>query len=120
MVEFNRETDSDEALDREFRSALRPVLTPDGFADRVIARTRGLEKTASRSLPVRRRGFHPTLRWGIAALLLLAMTFGGVLEHQRQRRIAGEHARQQVLLALRITTAALHAVRDSVNKNSTN
>jgi len=45
---------------------------------------------------------------------------GGYLEHQRERQIAGEHARQQVLLALRITSTTLQDVRNKVDGNNAN
>lgn len=120
MIEFDREAENDETLDRELRTALHPIAAPDGFSGRVLARARQLKEPNRPALTLRRSGIHPTFRWSVAALLLLAMAFGGILEHRHQRRIAGEHARDQVLLALRITSATLHAVRNQVNRNSTN
>ena len=54
------------------------------------------------------------MRWAIAAGLLLAVGLGGYSERRREQRIAGERARQQVFLALRITSATLHAVQNKL------
>jgi hypothetical protein len=42
------------------------------------------------------------------------MVLGG-LEHDRQQRMAGERAREQVLLALRITGSTLRDVQQKVS-----
>lgn len=120
MVDFDRKLNPDDELEEELRAALRPLPAPSDFANRVVARSHVLSPVEAMPFPERRRGFHPTMRWGIAAVLLLAIACGGFFEHQRQRRIAGEHARQQVLLALRLTSVTLQAVRHHVDKNSTN
>jgi hypothetical protein len=60
------------------------------------------------------------VRGAIAATLLLAVSLGGYFEHQRQRQIAGEHARQQVLLALKITSSTLQDVRNKVDGDNAN
>jgi hypothetical protein len=120
MVDFDRKLNPDEELEEELRAALQPIHAPSGFANRVVARSQMLPPAGALPFPERRRGFHPAMRWGIAAVLLLAIGFGGFFEHQRQRRIAGEQARQQVLLALHITSVTLQAVRNHVDKSSTN
>jgi hypothetical protein len=61
---------------------------------------------------------NPLVRGAIAATLLLSVGVGGYFEHQRERQIAGEHARQQVLLALRITGSTLQDVRNKVDGNN--
>ena len=113
---FNRQDD----LEQELRSALRPLPPPQGFANRVVARSLELSARPTAPFAVRRTGLAPILRWSIAAVLLLAIGLGGVFEHQRQRQIAGERARQQVLLALRITGFTLQNVRNRVDKDSSN
>ncbi len=120
MVDFGEKFNRKDVLEQELRAALRPLPAPQGFANRVVARS--LESPVHRMPPptVRRTGLPPILRWSIAAALLLAIALGGVLEYQRQRQIAGERARQQVLLALRITAFTLQTVRNRVDKNNTN
>jgi hypothetical protein len=106
-------------FEQELRAGLRPRSAPAGFADRVLAR---VEDSPRRDTP--RRPIwsisNPVVRGAIAATLLLAIGIGGYFEHQRERRIAGEHARQQVLLALRITSSTLQDVRNKVDRNYAN
>ncbi|MFP5227961.1 MAG: hypothetical protein ACLGXA_10050 [Acidobacteriota bacterium] len=96
-------------FERELREHLRARSAPEGFADRVMAR-----------VPQRapRRGWlglgTPVWRWAVAALLVMGMVVGG-LERERQQRIEGERAREQVLLALRITGSTLRDVQQKVN-----
>jgi hypothetical protein len=84
------------SLETDLKDALRRVPAPEGFANRVMER-------------VGRPGFSPAAglkaglpNWwrAVAATLLLATILGGWEAH-RQRE--GQRAREQVLLALRIT-----------------
>lgn len=120
MDDLNREHELDAELERELSAALRPLSAPTGFADRLIAHTRELPQIQSSKPVLHHRAFSPAFRWAIAAVLLVAVSVGGFFEHQRRRRVAGEHARDQVLLALRITTVTLRAVKDHVDKNTSN
>ena len=88
-------------LDDELKIALRRADPPPGFAARVLAQA---ESRRSR------------MRWwtgAIAAALLLA----GGLEFERERRIRaeGEQAKQQVLLALRITGSKLQFIKEKIH-----
>jgi hypothetical protein len=107
-----RGADVDHTLEAEIRDSLHPREAPEGFTDRMMAR-----------IPERRSLLHwPVTRplWtsAVAAALLLAV-FLGVWANERQQRIAGEHARQQVLLALRITNATLQAVQQKISEDQT-
>lgn len=129
MVEFGREPhNSDDdgfepelgaTFEQELRARLQIRPAPDGFADRVLARVDALSRHESKPWPVRTIR-NPVVRGAIAATLLLSVGVGGYLEHQRERQIAGEHARQQVLLALRITSSTLQDVRNKVDGNNWN
>jgi len=129
MVEFGREPDDSDAdgldpelegmFERELRVILQAKPAPDGFGDRVLARVDALPQREPAPWPVRTIR-NPVVRGVIAATLLLLVGVGGYLEHQREREIAGEHARQQVLLALRITSTTLQDVRNKVNGNNVN
>lgn len=129
MVEFGREPhdagkdEVDPELEAMFAQELRTGLqarpAPEGFADRVLARVEALPHQEPVPWPVRTIR-NPVVRGAIAATLLLAVSIGGYLEHQRERQIAGEHARQQVLLALRITGSTLQDVRNKVDSDNTN
>ncbi len=119
MVEFDERHGPDDEWEQALRSALRPRPAPEGFANRVLARSQELPPAESPAFR-KRFGFHPVLRWAIAAVLLLTVSIGGFAFHQRQRRIAGERARDQVLLALRITSITIRAVRNQVGRDSHN
>lgn len=83
-------------LENDLKNALRRVPAPEGFANRVLERVRNAERQPSRS------------HWwrAIAATFLLAAILGGWGAHEmveRRQERAGQQAREQVLLALRIT-----------------
>ncbi|MEK6373553.1 MAG: hypothetical protein AABO58_12745 [Acidobacteriota bacterium] len=78
------------SLETDLKDALRRVPAPEGFANRVMGRVRNADRHPTRS----------TWWRAIAATLLLATILGGWEVH-RQRE--GQRAREQVLLALRIT-----------------
>jgi len=129
MVEFGREphdsgTDAfdpelESRLEQELRAHLRAQPAPVGFADRVLARVDALPQHEPTPWPLRTVR-NPLVRGAIAATLLVSVGVGGYFEQQRQRQIAGEHARQQVLLALRITSSTLQDVRNKVDGNNAN
>jgi hypothetical protein len=129
MVEFGRESQDSEndgfdpelesAFEQELRASLQLRPAPQGFADRVLARVDELPRHEPVPWSVRTIR-NPVVRGAIAATLLLSVSLGGYFEHQRQRQIAGEHARQQVLLALRITSSTLQDVRNKVDSDNTN
>jgi hypothetical protein len=129
MVEFGREPQDSEndgfdpeleaIFEKDLRATLQSVPAPAGFADRVLARVHALPHHEPAPWPVRTIR-NPIVRGAIAAMLLLSVGAGGYYEHQRERQIAGEHARQQVLLALRITGSTLQDVRNKVDSDYTN
>lgn len=84
------------SLETELKDALRRVPAPEGFANRVLERVRNEERRSARS---------PWWR-AIAAAVLLAAILGGWGAHEmieRRQEREGQRAREQVLLALRIT-----------------
>ena len=88
-------------LDDELRIALQRTDPPPGFAARVLAQA---EIRSSRC------------RWWTAAIAAALLLAGG-LEFERERRIRaqGELAKQQVLLALRITGSKLQFVKEKIH-----
>ncbi len=115
----------DQRLEAALRMALRAEQPSDGFADRLEARLAYVKQQGpgvagfSKALPATRmtgRGFD---RSGIraqlarAAVLLLAVTLplGWRLHHQSEMA-RGEAAKEQVLLALRITGSQLRSIEE--------
>jgi hypothetical protein len=108
----DRLNDPIDEFERELREQLQVRSAPGGFADRVMARVP--QRWPARSAWWELRGVAPVWRWAAAAVLMAGMVLGGV-ERDRQQRIAGERAREQVLLALRITGTTLRDVRQKVS-----
>ena len=98
-------------FEKELRDQLQARPAPAGFADRVMRR---IEDRG----PRRSWGFlwQPAWRWAAVAALA-AMTVLGGLAREHQQRVAGERAREQVLLALRITGTTLNQVQHKVNED---
>lgn len=94
-------------LDKELRQALRRKEPSQGFAARVMA-----------NLPEKRPSvwvswFHaPVVRWAAAAIVLVAVTSGGYAYREHEREVErGRMAKQQLMLALRITGTKLQLVQ---------
>jgi hypothetical protein len=88
-------------LENELRDSLRRKSPAPGFAGRVLAR---IEQDDARSSGVPKATDHGR-RWrAVAASMTLAAVLAGYASHRivEQRRIEGEFARDQVLLAMRI------------------
>ena len=88
-------------LEDELRSALRRKEPSPEFTERVLARAYGA--------PVRRAP-RPWVRW-VAAMAASVLLAAGAIEYRQYR---GEHARSQVLLALRIAGGKLNKAQKKV------
>jgi hypothetical protein len=103
----------------KLRNALRREAAPEGFAEKVLARTRGLPQPGARA----RRQFGaflamPVLRWAVAAVAACLLIVASLVHHQRQERLRreGEMARAQVMQALRIASVKLNVARRRVQE----
>ena len=94
-------------LERELKSALSHERPSAGFADRVIR--------ATVETPRQTRGAARRVWRGLAAAAVLAAVIGGWGLRTIAERRAGERARDEVLLALRITSDKLQDARNHVN-----
>ena len=88
-------------LEDELRSALRRKEPSPEFTERVLARVG--------SVPARRAP-RPWVRW-VAAMAASVLLAAGAIEYRQYR---GEHARSQVLLALRIAGGKLNKAQKKV------
>lgn len=98
-------------LERELREGLIKRDAPLGFSTRVMARVDARRKQSSHRISL--------WRWITVTALALALVTGFVSvrwQQQREERLAGEHARDQVFLALRITSTTLQAVDQKVQQ----
>jgi hypothetical protein len=83
-------------LEDELRRALAREDPPDGFAERVLAR--------------RERGTSSARRWLAAAAMVVvaAGAAGAWRQHQ------GNHAKQEVMLALRLASAPMDRIQSEI------
>jgi hypothetical protein len=108
--------DEHEDLEHLLRQGLRPRQTPAGFSARLMARLP--EASPVPSFRKKRTFWAPATRWA-TAVVLLGVAGGSYWQHQQQERIAGERARQQLFLALRMSAATLNDVQHKVLRSTT-
>jgi len=104
-------------LEEKLSEALRRKAVPEGFSERVLARTRELPELPARFWD-RLKAFiaRPVLRWAAIGLcLVIACSVAYRARQERQRR-EGEMARVQVKQALRIASVKLNAARRKVQE----
>lgn len=93
----------------ELKIALRREDPPAGFVDRVLA------QAADQPEPSRGRWFGmPWLRLALAASVCFVAVIGARFDNERRQRVHGEAAKEQLMLALRVTGGKLHAVNEKV------
>ena len=118
---------SEQKLHAALRAAMRPEMPSRGFAERIEARVARLEtpsenrdvlafrKTAPAG-PLTRGVTDPAsvrVRLAKAAVLLLAITVPlGLRLHHQTEMARGEAAKEQVLLAFRITGTQLRSIQE--------
>ncbi len=101
-------------IERELRSALRRRSPSPDFRQRVIQQSL-LPRASGREGG--RRPDEGAFRWrAVAAAGLLMAVLGGWAAHTIVQRREGERARQELLLALRITSAKLQEAQSHVVK----
>jgi hypothetical protein len=116
----------------ELKNALRRQEPPQGFADRVLART---AEIGSRQVNRARRDLwlklfdQPLapvnlLHWATVTVVAVALVVGGAHYRSAQReRAQGEAAKQRLLLALRIAGSKLQLAKtrvDQINSRQVN
>jgi hypothetical protein len=105
-------------LEEELRQALRREEPPGGFAERVLARAAARSARRGRWTSWLHLPWPAQLRWVAAAAAMLVMTFSGFEYYQqRQARVRGEQAKEQVMLALRIAAGELQFTRQKVRQH---
>ena len=102
-------------FEQELKRALRRCEPPEGFAERVLARV-----AAEQQQPIWGRvvsiWHRPMLRWAaVAAIVLLGAGELSYRAHeQRLEEASGRAAKQQVMLALRLTRSKLRVAQKRV------
>jgi len=96
-------------LEHDLKHALRRESPPDGFAQRVMQRLEETEATAA-DAPRRR----PVWWRAAAASVTLGLVLGGYATHKAVEHRRGEHAKEQVLEAMRITSEKMRYAQQEV------
>ncbi len=99
-----------DGIEKALKVALQREPAPEGLAARVLRAARAYQP------PARPWWRLPLVRWAAVGVAAVACAAGAVSERERQQRIRGLEARQQVLLALHITGSKLRVVQDQVLK----
>jgi len=93
-------------MEEELKRALARVEPPDGFADRVMART----------TTGRRQSWH---RWYGAIAATMALVFTGEVVYQRHlEHVRAEDAQKQLVFALHLTAEKLAAINHRLKVSS--
>ena len=97
----------------QLRESLQPDDVPPGFANRVLARLP--EASPQRPLP----GLRRVAIWAAALVICIGGVTGLEISKTREERAQGEKARQELMLALRITGTKLNQAQSRVRQLST-
>ncbi|MCP5111076.1 MAG: hypothetical protein GY953_09595 [bacterium] len=101
-------------FDESMKEALGRREPPAGFTEKVLARAAEQSRRRSRWQALLAMFQGPRMRWAVAVAAVALMVAGAQLYSERQERLRGEHAKQQVLLALKITANQLQSTRQKV------
>lgn len=101
-------------LEEELKKALQRVEPPARFAERVLAKAAAEKRKKS----LHSRGWFGWftaggLRWATACALCAAFATSGLIYHHEERK-RGEVAKEQLMLALRITSSKLQIATQNV------
>ncbi len=101
-------------LENELRTAMRREDPPEGFAGRILARVQETKRSTWTEFFASR-----SLRWAVAGAMCLMLAVAGI-EYKRaqEERARGEAAKQQLMLALRITADKLQLAQEKVQQHS--
>jgi len=97
-------------FEQELKNALRREEPSADFAERVLARLQTTPAPQAACGETLRHFFRfPALAWATTGALCMALIFGVVAYRRHQQTVAqGEKAREQVMLALHITSSKLN------------
>jgi hypothetical protein len=101
-------------LEDDLRIAMKREEPPEGFAERVLAKTETAKQRAWSRIFA-----WPGLKWALAGAMCLILVVGGI-EYKRAQdeRVRGEAAKEQLMLALRITADKLQLAQTKVQQHS--
>jgi hypothetical protein len=99
-------------LEKELLNAMRSEEPPEGFVERVLARTTETKHSSWTGLFTRRN-----LKWALACSVFLVLVIAGIEYRRAQEEHArGEAAKAQLMLALRIASVQIQYVQSKINQ----
>jgi hypothetical protein len=99
-------------LEKELLNAMRSEEPPEGFAERVLARTTETKQGSLTGLFAWRN-----LKWVLACSALLVLIVAGIeYRHVQEERARSEAAKAQLMLALRIAGDQIQYVQSKINQ----
>jgi len=104
-------------LEDELKLALRRVDPPEGFAERVLARVASKETPKASPAHWWLHAFGSVqLRWAAVCAMCVSLAVSGALYQRAADRRRGEAAKEQLMLALRITGSKLQIAEQSLKE----
>jgi hypothetical protein len=100
----------EQELNDALKDALKREPAPEWFSDAVLARVNA--ERQKRQKPVC-FGW-ARMRWVAASMVLVAVVGGVRFEQQREERLRGEQAKQELMAAFQVTGMKLRAVEERV------
>jgi hypothetical protein len=91
-------------FERDLRESLRHRKPPSGFAEKVLARSRESESR------------HKARPWMVAAAAVVLMIGGATFVEQQRQQAENEKAKEQLMVALRITGTKLRTVQERISR----
>src|SRR5262245_54348563 len=91
-------------FERDLSESLKRREPPPGFAERVLAHTFATEKPG-----------WSAWQWLAVAALVVLMVGGVVVVREQQRQAEIEHNKQQLIVALQITSSKLNRVQERLS-----
>jgi uncharacterized protein HemX len=93
-------------FERDLRESLRRREPPPGFAEKVLSMSRMSRESETR---------HTARPWLAVAAALVLMIGGGIFVQQQRQQAEDEKAKEQLMVALRITGSKLRTVQERLS-----
>lgn len=105
-------------LEEQLRAALKREDPSPDFTARVLSRVAKQPEKRTAGAWLHEMLAVPRLRWATAAVAAIVIAAGVGVHVEEQRRAEGEAAKQQVMLALRITSEKWRVAAKEIDSNT--
>jgi|SRR5580765_892123 hypothetical protein len=93
-------------FERDLRESLRRREPPPGFAEKVLSMSRMSRESETR---------HTARPWLAAAAAVVLMIGGGIFVEQQRQQAEDEKAKEQLMVALRLTGSKLRNIQERLS-----